>query len=355
MNAPVNRSPNTPSPNIPAVQNPALALADCWQRAFPLDPEPFATLAAEAELSRLEVIDLMQGLKDQGVLARIGAAVRPNTAGASTLAAMAVPGERLEEVAALVNGHPAVNHNYERDHGINLWFVVTAGNRAEVTSSLDAIVAQTGIEVLDLPLERSYHIDLGFRLGGGRRRATDPATAGNRTTGSFVVDEGDRALLKALEDGLDLEPRPYARLAARIGWREEDVLTRLRSLIDRGVVSRFGCILRHRRLGYLANAMAVWDVPDELVDDIARKLAGRDEVTLCYRRTRRPPAWRYNLFAMIHGHEHGAVEDQIAAAARETGLDVYASAILFSRRCFKQSGARLAPRLSSVQRIRGAA
>lgn len=343
-----------------ALHNPALALADCWQRSFPLAPEPFADLAASADLSGREVIDLMQTLKDQGVLARIGAAVRPNTAGASTLAAMAVPAEKLEEIAALVNSHPAVNHNYERDHPINLWFVVTAGNRSEVNTTLDTIAAQTGIEVLDLPLEQAYHIDLGFRLGGTARRAeaSDVISAQSISKSKEAqcnIDESDRELLKALEEGLDLVPRPYARLSARLGLRETEVLDRLQSLVDRGVIARFGCILRHRRLGYLANAMAVWDVPDDQVDDIAAKLAGRDEVTLCYRRTRRPPAWPYNLFAMIHGHEQANVLDQIAEASREAGLDKFDSAILFSRRCFKQSAARLAPQAVPIQRARGAA
>jgi len=328
--------------------NPALALADCWQRAFPIEPEPFARLASPAELSRLEVIDLMQGLKDQGVLARIGAAVRPNTAGASTLAAIAVPPDRLEEVASLVSRHPAINHNYERDHAINLWFVVTAAARDDVTTTLDAIARQTGLEVLDLPLQRSYHIDLGFRLNEGRKRYQQPGSPEHRNLRAAEVDSADRALLKALEEGLDLTPRPYARLASRLGWTEEAVLKRLRALVDRGTISRFGCILRHRRIGYVANAMAVWDVPDDRVDALAHQLAGRDEVTLCYRRRRSPPAWRYNLFAMIHGRNHEAVTNQIRDAATDTGLCNYPSSILFSKRCYKQSGARIAPQSGTV-------
>lgn len=328
--------------------NPALALADNWQRAFPIEPEPFARLASPAELSRFEVIDLMQGLKDQGVLARIGAAVRPNTAGASTLAAMAVPPDRLDEVASLVSRHPSVNHNYERDHAINLWFVVTAAERDDVTKTLDSIAGQTGLEVLDLPLQRAYHIDLGFRLDAGRKREQPAVASTRRNPRATEVDAADRELLKALEEGLDLTPRPYARLASRLGWSEDAVLKRLRALVDRGTISRFGCILRHRRIGYVANAMAVWDVPDSQVDALAQQLARRDEVTLCYRRRRSPPAWRYNLFAMIHGRDHEAVTNQIHVAATDTGLCDCPSSILFSKRCYKQSGARMAPQTGSV-------
>jgi len=321
------------------IHNPALVLADQWQREFPLRPDPFAVVAAQSGLSQLEAVDLLQSLCDQGVLARIGATVRPNTAGASTLAAMAVPENRLHEVALLVSEHLGVNHNYEREHDINLWFVVTADNRAQVNWVLYDIAERSGIEVLDLPLQRSYHIDLGFRIAGERTSKNMDESTGS----SCLVDDLDRQLLRALEAGLPLVLRPYHELANRIGWNESQVLARLQSLIERRIITRFGCILRHRKLGYQANAMAVWDVPDDKVDDIAKILARRDEVTLCYRRTRRPPAWPYNLFAMIHGQERKVVTGQIAQAAQATGLQQYASATLFSWSCFKQSAARLSP------------
>jgi DNA-binding Lrp family transcriptional regulator len=236
-----------------------------------------------------------------------------------------------------VSEYPGVNHNYEREHVINLWFVVTADNRNQVNWILTDIAGRSGIEVLDLPLQQSYHIDLGFSIAGDR--TSKNMDAGNVQTPP--VDDLDRKLLRALEDGLCLVMRPYYELANRIGWRESDVIARLQSLIDRGIITRFGCILRHRKLGYLANAMAVWDVPDDRVDDIAKLLARRDEVTLCYRRSRRQPIWPYNLFAMIHGQERDVVVRQIAQAAKATGLQQFASATLFSRSCFKQSAARL--------------
>lgn len=326
------------------IYNPALALADAWQRGFPLTAEPFAEMAGASELTTGEVLSMMQALKDRGVLARIGATVRPNTAGASTLAAMAVPPQRLEEVAQQVNAQHTVNHNYHREHDINLWFVVTAGCRGDVQATLAAIERQSGIAVLDLPLEQAYHIDLGFRLTGKRRQGFGVAGPAD----PCAVSDTDRALLGVLEDGLPLVARPYLALANRLGWSEEEVLDRLGALIERSVITRFGCILRHRRIGYQANAMAVWDVPDDRVDEIAGRLAERDEVTLCYRRTRRLPAWRYNLFAMIHGAERAQVSAQVAQAARETGLDAFASAILFSTHCYKQRGACMSSQMKGA-------
>ena len=154
------------------------------------------------------------------------------------------------------------------------------------------------------------------------------------------IDDMDRRLLAAIEDGLPLVPQPYAAVARRIGLGEADVLTRLQRLRAEGVVSRFGLVVRHHELGYRANAMAVWDVPDALVDDIGRHLAAYDFVTLCYRRPRRLPVWPYNLFCMVHGRDRETVRAQIARLNAEQSLDSFPQDVLFSRRRFKQRGAR---------------
>ncbi len=150
----------------------------------------------------------------------------------------------------------------------------------------------------------------------------------------------DLDLLTALQDGLPLVARPYARIAERLGVGEEVVLQRLAALQESGTLSRFGVVVSHRALGYRANAMVVWDVPDDRVDDCGRRLAALAFVTLSYRRPRRLPDWPYNLFAMIHGKDRAQVRGEIEAATRAAGLDGCGRAVLFSRRCFKQRGAR---------------
>lgn len=139
-----------------------------WQRGFPLSPTPYADVARELGVTEAEVLDALARLKSAGAVSRVGAVVRPNTVGVSTLAAMCVPPERLEAVAGLVNGYAEVNHNYEREHRLNLWFVVTAPDAARLQAVLDDIAARSGIEVLAFPLLESYHIDLGFDLCGSR-------------------------------------------------------------------------------------------------------------------------------------------------------------------------------------------
>lgn len=139
-------------------------LLDEFQHDFPLEPQPFAGIAAELGVTESAVLSRFAYLKRFGALSRIGAVLRPNRIGASTLAALAVPPERLEAVAAQVNAFAEVNHNYEREHDYNLWFVITAPDRDTVDRVLTEIGEVTGLQPLDLPMLEDYFIDLGFSL-----------------------------------------------------------------------------------------------------------------------------------------------------------------------------------------------
>lgn len=154
-----------------------------------------------------------------------------------------------------------------------------------------------------------------------------------------AVTAGDRALLARLERGLPLVSRPYRALGAAIGMDEAAVISRLKRLVDAGVVARFGVVVRHRRLGFDANAMVVWDIADADAGRAGRALAALPFVTLCYRRARRP-GWPYNLFAMIHGRDRDRVLAQVAAAGEAAGIAGRPQAVLFGGRCYKQQAAR---------------
>lgn len=139
-------------------------LLDEYQRGLPLDPRPFARVAETLGVQEQDVIDGLARLQQAGVVSRVGPVFRPNRVGVSTLAALAVPPEALEEVADTVSAFAEVNHNYEREHRYNLWFVVTAADARHLEQVLDAIALVTGLEPLNLPMLEDYYIDLGFRL-----------------------------------------------------------------------------------------------------------------------------------------------------------------------------------------------
>lgn len=144
-------------------------LLNDFQRDLPLSPTPYADMAARLGVDEQTVLDTLAGLQARGAISRVGPVFRPNSIGVSTLAAMAVPAPQLEQVAAYLNDLPQVNHNYEREHEFNLWFVVTAADRDELDAVLDQIEAWSGCPVLDLPMLEDYFIDLGFDLNFDQR------------------------------------------------------------------------------------------------------------------------------------------------------------------------------------------
>lgn len=150
----------------------------------------------------------------------------------------------------------------------------------------------------------------------------------------------DALLIRAIEGGLPLVERPFAAIGREIGLDEQQVIDRIGELQADGGIKRFGVVVRHRELGYRANAMVVWDLPDEAVSRLGRSIGRMPFVTLSYRRPRRLPDWPYNLFTMIHGRNRAVVLEQLEQIKQRMGLGDTRCAILFSGRRFRQRGAR---------------
>jgi len=136
-------------------------------------------------------------------------------------------------------------------------------------------------------------------------------------------------------------PQPYRALAERLGLSEEAVLAVLRSLIEEGKIKRLAAVPNHYALGITANAMVVWDVPDEQVSELGRRLGQQAEVTHCYRRPRHPPHWPYNLFAMVHGFSRQEVLAAVDRVSRQVGLEGMPREVIFSTRILKKQGTRV--------------
>lgn len=154
------------------------------------------------------------------------------------------------------------------------------------------------------------------------------------------LDEQDKALVSAIQSGLPLCPRPYAEIGRRIGLPETEVMQRLQRLLDDDLIKRMGVVVRHHELGYRANAMVVWDMPEAQVSELGRCMGQFEFITLCYQRPRRLPDWRYNLFCMIHGRDRDEVLRCVDFVIERCALQDIAHEVLFSRRRFKQRGAR---------------
>ena len=307
------------------------------QRDFPLCHAPYARIAQRMGLNEVRVLDVSRDLIARGIVSRIGAVFAPHAIGSSTLAALQVPPGRLPEVTAMVSAMPEVNHNYLREHAINLWFVVAARNGEHLNDVLGGIESNARCgPLLRCPLEEEYRIDLGFDLNGGH--STHQATTFIAHT--LALSDTERTIVRLVQEGLPLVPHPYEQLAMRAGCGEEELLARLRGWTEAGVIRRWGFVVRHLELGYRANAMVVWRVPEERVRSIGTKLAAQSGVTLCYRRRACAPHWPYNLYCMVHGQDRALTQARIESLTQDAGLVDCPRAVLFSVARYKQCGAR---------------
>jgi DNA-binding Lrp family transcriptional regulator len=328
---------------------PRLSVAD-WrafdrlQDGLPIDAEPFAAVAEDLQLSTGELLELIRGWLDDGILTRFGPLFdAEKLGGAVRLCAMTVPGDDFERIAGIVNAHPEVAHNYERLHTLNMWFVLasdTPGRLDEVTAEIEA---ETGLAVLGLPKLKEFFIGL---------KVTPPASTGLPETPlpdrivtasdtPAALDEADRRLVTALQAGLPLVRRPYDLVAGETGIAPAEILARLAAMLERGAIRRIGAVPNHFALGWTQNAMTVWDVEESAIDEIGARIGHLPFVSHCYRRPRRLPDWPYSLFAMVHGRSREEVDEKMAAITRICGPRLRAADRLYSARILKKTGLRI--------------
>jgi DNA-binding Lrp family transcriptional regulator len=165
----------------------------------------------------------------------------------------------------------------------------------------------------------------------------------NKQNQGAPLDALDRQLILATQAGLPLDPRPYEAIAIELGITSQDVMQRLQRMQQAGIIRRIAAVPNHYRLGYTANGMSVWDVPDDRIDNLGKQVGALDFVSHCYHRPRHLPDWPYNLFAMVHATSREEALDKVERIARLLGDNDRGHEVLFSRRILKKTGMRLTP------------
>lgn len=312
------------------------------QAGFPVAARPFAALGEQLDASEAEVIACVRHLKDEGVIRRMGAIFDSAKLGyRSTLCAIAVPEERVEEVADLISAYPNVTHNYEREDRYNIWFTVIAPSQERIAAILAQIAAHTGItDILNLPATRLYKIKVDFDFTGQRaERGEAPPVVTPAEVVPVAFSAKDKALARLLQADLPLVERPFAALSRTLGelgldMPEARVLERTREWVDGRVIRRFGAALKHHRTGFTANAMGAWYCEPARLLEVGRIMASFKEVSHCYERPT-APTWPINLYTMIHGHSRDEAAEVAERIRQATGLA--APRLLYSVREFKKS------------------
>jgi DNA-binding Lrp family transcriptional regulator len=309
-------------------------LLDTIQDDFPLIDEPFHKLSSLLNISSDDVIIRLKRLKSDGIIRRIGAIFDSKKLGYfSTLCAMKVPPHRVGEVAKMVNGYTGVTHNYIRDHDYNMWFTITARSQQELEKAIAEIKENSGIgELMELPAVRMFKIRVRFPMSELKTQDWKLET-GDLRLEEVILTEVEKNIIREIQGDIPLY-RPFETIADKLGIQVEELLEKIQKMKAQGTIRRFGAIVRHRNLGFRANAMGVWVVPDNRAEEVGVEMAAFPQVSHCYQRPVRP-GWPYNLFTMIHGKSAGECEKTAKLISEKTGIKDYC--LLYSTRELKKA------------------
>src|SRR5579884_2880565 len=313
-------------------------LLNLMQNDFPLVDRPFLALARQIGTTEDDVLARVQRLRAEKILRQVSAIFDTRSLGyKSSLVAMRAAPHRVHEAAQIVNEHPGVSHNYERNHEFNLWFTVAVPPPSTVEEHVNALHEKAGAEATRI-LQTLKLFKIGVKLdmtGKADITARDPGSV--RREADWNVGQAlsalDVQLVRELQTDLLLAPRPFLPAATRLGITEEALLAEAQRMIDQGIMRRFAAVLYHRRAGFKANAMGVWRAPEDRVEELGFEMAAFAAVSHCYQR----PVyrdWPYNIFTMVHGHTPEECERVLGAISQATGLTDYVS--LYSTREYKK-------------------
>ncbi len=303
------------------------------QSDFPLVEQPFAVLGEGLGLGEDEVLERARALRQSGIVRHLSAIFDVYRVGyRSTLVSFSIPEERLEAAAAVVSAHPGVSHNYARQHEYNLWFVLAVPRSVD----LDAVVADLAARAEAtkhhvLPSLKLYKINVELDVVEGEGNQGKVSRHPKAPRRELTAEE--IGLVRALQEDLPLVSRPFAQAAADLGLTEERLLARAHALQEEGIMRRFAAVLRHRAVGFTANGMACWIVPEERIEECGTRFASYPQVSHCYRRPTFDD-WPYGIFTMIHAQTHAKCEETVRRMAAEVGVDDYA--VLYSHTEYKK-------------------
>jgi siroheme decarboxylase len=315
-------------------------LMNLLQSRFPLDPEPFALVASEADLDLDDVLARTRRLLEGRIIREITPIFDTRALGyESMLVAAKVDGENPQRAARIVNAHPGVSHNYLRTHDFNLWFTIATppDSKLGLRGTLDALIEETGATSMrELPTLTLFKINMNLEMEKGTDAlAAAVEAAPPRELEPQPYDGDDIALIRALQGPMAAVERPYDKAAGELGLDTDELLERLRGMVDRKILRRVAAILYHRRAGFSANGMGVWKVPENEILEVGGRMASFRGISHCYQRPTYED-WPYSVFTMAHGRskqECDAILDSIAA---ECGIGPDGRATLYSSTEYKK-------------------
>lgn len=304
------------------------------QNSFPMTDKPFKVLAEDLNSDETTVIDMVKRLKDEGIIRQTSAIFDTKRLGySSSLVAFKIPAERIEKAAEIINRHPGVSHNYERNHDFNLWFTIATAPDSVLglESTVERLAKLTNADdYIILPTLKMFKISVKLDTTGKRAKKEKVHKKEHK---DIKLKAKHFAVIRELQKDIPIVSEPFAEISKKLNMSYDELFEIAGQLKDAGVMRRFATILNHRKAGFTANAMSVWSVPEDEGEEMGKKIAEYSAVSHCYLRPKFPN-WQYNLFAMVHAKSREKCEEIIDDIAKETGLSDYGK--LYSTREFKK-------------------
>ena len=307
------------------------------QWTFPLVTRPFDAIAKKFNSTPEIVKDRLIKLKEIGVLRQLSAIFDTRKLGyTSSLVAMEIEDDKLEYVASQINRHPGVSHNYERDHQFNLWFTLAVPPGADLKQELEKFNVLKGIKkVRMLPTLQLFKIGVKLDMVDDKKHEVAPTEEKKEIKNiEFIPTEEDKNFIRELQKDMDIIDEPFENAAKNLEITENKLFAKMKHYEELGVMRRFAAILRHRQVGFTANGMIVWKVPEGEISNVGAKLGAFPQVSHCYERPTYPD-WPYNVFSMIHCKTHDEAYEMAKTIQEQINVNDYQ--ILFSSREFKKT------------------
>lgn len=301
-------------------------LLNILQTDFPLDSEPFKELAEQLNTSEEEILERTKAMKDSGLIRQLSAIFDTKSLGyKSSLVAMKIPEAEIDAKAAIINEHPGVSHNYKRDHEYNLWFTIAVPPGETIEEHVNTLAEKVSAEdTLILPTIKMFKIGVKFDVTGKEEAtAKEKKTHGHKHRKNIEpLTDAEIAVVRELQKDLPITGRPFLPAAEALNITEEELLNIAKDFQDKGIMRRFAAVLRHRKAGFTANAMGVWQAPEDKIDELGQQMASFKAVSHCYQRPSYPN-WPYNLFTMVHAKTLEEAQEILKTMSEETGLTNY--------------------------------
>ncbi len=305
------------------------------QEGIPIEREPFKVISEKTGIIEDDVIKIIRDLKGRKIIRRISPIYDTVMLGYdSALVAFKANPYDIESIAKIINAHPGVSHNYEREHEFNLWFTlaVPPDSKLGLDKTVNLLADESKTEEFTV-LRRKRVFKIGVKLGFDFNSLEKENIKNKNLYHPTPLTEEEKRIIKITQADITLSKRPFFSSADALGLDEDMVIKKLKELKERGVMRRFAAILNHRKAGFSANGMLVSMIPENRIEDIGCKIASFKAVSHCYERVSKP-IWLYNLFSMIHGRSRDEVEGIVEEIVKDTGLKEFE--VIYSGKEFKK-------------------